>query len=67
MENKVDLSGQEALKIANQINKEYFMQTIEKRQVRYWPNFWRLLPFYLLVCFVLGTIVILVIGGMGGL
>ena len=61
---KVDLSGDEALKLANNIKREVFNQTIEKKQVNHLPSFWQLLPFYLLVILSIGAVVVLVIEGL---
>lgn len=60
---KVDLSGDEALKIANAVKYETFKQEMVKKQVNHIPSFWQLLPFYLLLCLVIGTILVLIYEG----
>lgn len=61
---KVDLSGEEALKIANNIKKEHFKQTIEQRQENHLPDIWQIAPAFLLVILTVGAIVLLIIQGI---
>ena len=59
----MNLSHDEANKIRQAINKEYFKQTIERKQVNHLPNIWQWIISILITIISIGTIVILIIGG----